>query len=205
MANENAPAPAPTRSDDQILPFSAWVPIGKRNYAKTKVCSFQLDEDWFILDANFLREALEITPIDRAHQFESPPTGNAIMDFLNELGYSEELHFISRMGVNNLYQPWRAILLMIDQCLTGRISGYDRPRYPVLYMLWEDDHRIRNLKFVPKGEEDEVFGMKIPKELITVNIRNTPYYNAYLEMVAKHDRKIVAKEGGKKKSASKVD
>nr|GEW38405.1 hypothetical protein [Tanacetum cinerariifolium] len=282
MANKNVPAPAPTRSDDQILPFSAWIFIGKRNYeAKTKFCSFQLDEDWFILDANFLREALEITPIDRAHQFESPPTGNAIMDFVNELGYPEELYFVSRMGVNNLYQPWRAILSMIDQCLTSKIFGYDRPIYPILHMLWgiitytnidyvklmweefiqaiqtfladkanrglatkkdkkikphvilyfwftklivshlerkhnihqrsvflfnmaEDDHRLRNLKFVPKGEEDEVFGMKIPKELITVNIRNAPYYNAYLEIVAKHDRKIVAKEGGKKKSASKV-
>ncbi|GJU25989.1 hypothetical protein Tco_1164610 [Tanacetum coccineum] len=29
MANENVPAPTPTRSDNQILPFAAWVPIGK--------------------------------------------------------------------------------------------------------------------------------------------------------------------------------
>ncbi|GJV29497.1 hypothetical protein Tco_1385945 [Tanacetum coccineum] len=35
--------------------------------AKTRVYHFQLDEDWFILDANLLREALEITPIDQAH------------------------------------------------------------------------------------------------------------------------------------------
>ncbi|GJU99576.1 hypothetical protein Tco_1328847 [Tanacetum coccineum] len=32
MANENIPTPAPTRSDDQILPFNAWVPIRKSNY-----------------------------------------------------------------------------------------------------------------------------------------------------------------------------
>ncbi|GKD37579.1 hypothetical protein Tco_1257786, partial [Tanacetum coccineum] len=25
MADKNVPAPAPTRSDDQILPFAAWV------------------------------------------------------------------------------------------------------------------------------------------------------------------------------------
>ncbi|GJZ23295.1 retrovirus-related pol polyprotein from transposon TNT 1-94, partial [Tanacetum coccineum] len=35
MANENVPAPAPTRFDDQILPFAAWVPIGKSNYVNT--------------------------------------------------------------------------------------------------------------------------------------------------------------------------
>ncbi|GJX92770.1 hypothetical protein Tco_0347356 [Tanacetum coccineum] len=92
MANKNVPAPTPTRSDDQILPFGVMMPIGKSNY---------LDEDWFTLDANLLREALKITPIDQAHQFESPPSGNAIMDFVNELGYLEELHFVSRMAISS--------------------------------------------------------------------------------------------------------
>nr|GEV05827.1 hypothetical protein [Tanacetum cinerariifolium] len=78
MANENVPAPAPTRSDDQMLSFDAWVPIGKRN---------------FILDL----------------QKKSP--------------------------IN----------------------------------LVEDDLSLGNLKFVPKGEIDEVFEMKIPEELITDN------------------------------------
>ncbi|GKE75802.1 hypothetical protein Tco_1537843 [Tanacetum coccineum] len=85
MADENVPAPAPTRSDDQILPFAAWVPIGKSNHVpaiyiqqfcnmltyvdKAGTYRFQLDEDWFILDSNLLREALEITLIDQAHPF----------------------------------------------------------------------------------------------------------------------------------------
>nr|GEY00162.1 hypothetical protein [Tanacetum cinerariifolium] len=81
MANENVLAPAPTRSDDQILPFAAW-----------------LDEDWFRLDANLLREALEITLVDQAHQFMPPPSGVAIMDFVNDLGYPGEIHFVSRMA-----------------------------------------------------------------------------------------------------------
>ncbi|GKE56649.1 hypothetical protein Tco_1495834, partial [Tanacetum coccineum] len=93
MANENVPAPAPTRSDNQILPFAAWVSIGKK-----------------------------ITPIDQAHQFVSPPSDDAIKNFMNELGYTEQLHFVLRMAVNNLYQPWRAILSMINQCLIGKTS-----------------------------------------------------------------------------------
>ncbi|GJW64434.1 hypothetical protein Tco_0116318 [Tanacetum coccineum] len=171
---------------------------------------------------------------------------------------------------------------MINQCLTGKTSGFNRPRYPVLQILWgiitstnvdyaeliweefiqaiqtfltdkanlgsptkkgkkdkphvipycrftkliichlgrkhnlhqrsesplhlaEEDHRLGNLKFVPKGEDDEVFGMQIPNELIMNNIRNAPYFNADLEMVAKHDQKTAAAEGGKKKSATKVN
>ncbi|GJV20882.1 putative ribonuclease H-like domain-containing protein [Tanacetum coccineum] len=150
MADENVSTPAPTRSDDQILPFAAaftalasvpaiyiqqfWNTLTYVEKAGTY--RFQLDEDWFTLDANLLREALEITPIDQAHPFVSPPSGDAIMDFVNELGYPEVIHFVSSMAVNHLYQPWRAILSMINQCLTGKTSGHDRPRYPVLQMLW---------------------------------------------------------------------
>nr|GEW49090.1 uncharacterized mitochondrial protein AtMg00810-like [Tanacetum cinerariifolium] len=76
----------------------------------------------------------------------------------------------------------------------------DSPRH-----VTSDDFLLGNLKFVPKGEIDEVFGIQIPEELITDNIRNAPYYNAYLEMVAKHDLKIAAEKGTKKKSASKAD
>nr|GEU59470.1 retrovirus-related Pol polyprotein from transposon TNT 1-94 [Tanacetum cinerariifolium] len=36
-----------------------------------------------------MRLALEITLIDQAHQFVSPPSGDATMDFVNELGYTE--------------------------------------------------------------------------------------------------------------------
>ncbi|GJW06096.1 hypothetical protein Tco_1568519 [Tanacetum coccineum] len=46
-----------------------------------------------------------------------------------------------------------------------------------------DDYLLGNLKFVPKGKKDEVFGMPIPKELITEAIQNSSYYQQYLEMV----------------------
>nr|GEU37916.1 histone deacetylase 14 [Tanacetum cinerariifolium] len=182
-------------------------------------------------------------------------SGDAIMDIVNQLGYTEIIHFVSRMVVNNLYQPWRAILSMINQCLTGKTSRHDRPRYPEVvqaiqtfltnnenlgnpnkkdrkekpcvipycrftkiiichlgrihnihqrsaspFHLAEDDFRLGNLKLVPKGEIDKVFGMPIPEELISNNIKNALYYNAYLEMVAKHDQKVAAEKEGKKKT-----
>ncbi|GJW58437.1 hypothetical protein Tco_0105168, partial [Tanacetum coccineum] len=73
------------------------------------------------------------------------------------------------------------------------------------FHLAKEDHRLGNLKFVPKGENYEVFGMQIPNEMITNNIRNASYYNTYLEMLAKHDQKTTAKESGKKKSATKAN
>ncbi|GJT46228.1 hypothetical protein Tco_0954943 [Tanacetum coccineum] len=230
MADENVPAPAPIKSDDQILPFAAWNTNFFRAFtasasvpaiyiqqfwntltyeAKIGVYSIELDESQFVLDANLPREALDITPVDQAYQFVSPLSGEAIMDLVNELGYTEVIHFMSRMAVNNLSQPWRAILSMINQCLTGKTSGHDRPKIHNIHQrstspfhLAEEDLRLGNLKFIPKGEEDEVFRMLVPNELILNNIRNAPYYNAYLEMVAKHDQKVAAEKEGKKKYAS---
>nr|GEY22514.1 uncharacterized mitochondrial protein AtMg00810-like [Tanacetum cinerariifolium] len=230
MADEKVPTPTPTRYDDQILPFAAWNTLSRE--AKIGACRFQLDEDW----------------------------GNSLC---------------IQDGCEQPILALRSILSMIVQCLTGKNSRFDRPRYPVLQMLWgivtrinidyaelmweefvqaiqtfladkanlgtptkkgektkphvipyyrftkliicylgrnhnihqrsgsllnlaEDDLSLGNLKFVPKGEIDKVFGIQIPKELITNNIRNAPYYNAYLEMVAKHDLKIAAEKGTKK-------
>ncbi|GJS79207.1 hypothetical protein Tco_0729088 [Tanacetum coccineum] len=65
-----------------------------------------------------------------------------------------------------------------------------------------DDNLLVNLKFVPKGKKDEVFGMPIPKELIREAIQQSPYYQQYQEMVA---RKPTAKEGRKKKTVSKAE
>nr|GFC55665.1 histone deacetylase 14 [Tanacetum cinerariifolium] len=42
------------------------------------------------------------------------------------------------------------------------------------------------LKFSAKGTKREIFGMPIPSKLITVNIREAPYYQEYQENVAKH-------------------
>ncbi|GJR67105.1 hypothetical protein Tco_0013170 [Tanacetum coccineum] len=188
--------------------------------AKTGAYSFQLDKSRFVLDGNLLREALEITPIDQAHQFVSPPSGDAIIDFVNELGYTKEIHFVSRMALNNLTNVdyaelmWEEFVQAIQTFLTikanlGSPTKKDRKDKPHVipycrftkliichlgrthnihqrsaspFHLAEEDLRLGNLKFIPKGEDDEVFGMPIPNELITNNIRNAPYCNAYLEM-----------------------
>ncbi|GJW36571.1 hypothetical protein Tco_0059491 [Tanacetum coccineum] len=317
MAEQNCPNHPPTRTDEQIVPRSQWLTIGKSNLLfnaqkiqknpifqisvdilsntnffqaftasanvpaiylqqfwktmsyneKTGVYSCQVDEQWFDLSADLLRKALAITPVNPAQPFELPPSGNTVIDFVNELGYPEPVEIVSNIRVNYVYQPWRAILSLINQCLTGKTSGSDKPRHPVLQMLWGivtqtnvdhaeliweeftqgiqtffshkashnasvknpkkkvtpllipygrfskviiyylasnnnihrrpesavhhtgDDFILGNLKFVPKGESVEVFGMAIPDPLITEAIQQSSYYSKYLEMVAENTKK----------------
>ncbi|GJR11632.1 hypothetical protein Tco_0794284 [Tanacetum coccineum] len=320
---EQAPAMAPpTRTDDQILPRSRWVPVGKSNcyldveksqsnpiykiavdilkhtnffraftasstipsiyiqqfwdtvrYVKnTRSYSCQLDEQWFDLTKDTLRDALQITPVDNNNPFSSPPTPDALINFVNELGYPKVVRTLSAVVTNDMFQPWRALTTIINLCLTGKTSAFERPRAPVLQILWgvvnrahidyaermweeftqsihsfvEDKknlalhtqgkkkanplvipsvrftkliiHHLQSkhkfhprpdsplhlpyeeyvlgyLKFSAKGTKREVFGMPIPNELITADIRGGQYYKEYLEKVAKHQRYLDGEEG----------
>ncbi|GJS85613.1 retrovirus-related pol polyprotein from transposon TNT 1-94 [Tanacetum coccineum] len=189
---EQAPAVTPpTRTDDQILPLSKWVPIGKSNCvldvhkpqrnpiflivvallkninffraftassttptiyiqhfwdtmcfnSSTELYSCQLDEQWFNLYKDILRDALDITLANDNNPFVALPSSDTVIKYVNTLGYPSILRNVSAMSVNALYQPWRAILYMINMCLTSKIVGYDRPRHPVLQILWGIIHR----------------------------------------------------------------
>nr|GEY03126.1 hypothetical protein [Tanacetum cinerariifolium] len=158
------------------------------------------------LNANLLKEALEIIPVDQAHQFVSPPSGDVIMDFVNQLGYPGESLCVKNRGKKTKPHviPYSRFIKLIIYYLGRHHNIHQWSGSPL--NLVKDDLSLRNLKFVPKGKINEVFGLKIPEELITDNIRNAPYYNAYLEMVTKHERRIAAvKEGGKKKTTPKVE
>ncbi|GKF49705.1 hypothetical protein Tco_0142956, partial [Tanacetum coccineum] len=153
---EQAPAVAPPiRTYDQILPVN--VPIGKSNCvldvlksqrnpifpiadtmcfnSSTGLYSCQLDEQWFNLHKDLLKDVIDITPTDDNNPFVAPPSSDVIIDYVNTLGYPNTLKNVAAMFVNALYQLWRAVLSMINMCLTGKTAGYDRPRHHVLQIL----------------------------------------------------------------------
>ncbi|GJV93523.1 hypothetical protein Tco_1541336 [Tanacetum coccineum] len=130
MAEQNVPNHPPIRTDEQIVPRSQWLTIGKSNLL-------------------FNAQKIQKTPYSSDNQWTS---------------LSENLYLSSN---NN------AIHLRPDSAVhhTG------------------DDYILGNLKFVPKGESVEVFGMAIPDPLITEAIQQSSYYPKYLEMVAENTKK----------------
>ncbi|GJR08677.1 retrovirus-related pol polyprotein from transposon TNT 1-94 [Tanacetum coccineum] len=172
MADVNVNAPAkqapamapPTRTDDQILPHSSWVPVDilkHTNFFRAFTASSiipsiyiqqfwdtvrydkttggyrcQLDEQWFDLNKDTLRDALQITPVNNNKPFSPPPTPDALINFVNDLGYPKVVRTLSYVVTNDMYQPWRALTTLINLCLTGKTSGFERPRAPVLQILW---------------------------------------------------------------------
>lgn len=83
------------------------------------------------------REALQITSILADNPFTTPPSIDDLIAFINELGYPTTVEFLSKVVTNNVYLPWWVVITIINMCLTGKTSGYERPRAPVIQILWE--------------------------------------------------------------------
>ncbi|GKB50232.1 hypothetical protein Tco_0900985 [Tanacetum coccineum] len=63
----------------------------------------QLDEQWFDLTKDTLRDALQITPVDTNNAFSSPPTLDALIKFVNDLGYPRVVRTLSDVVTNDMF------------------------------------------------------------------------------------------------------
>nr|GEX41247.1 putative reverse transcriptase domain-containing protein [Tanacetum cinerariifolium] len=106
---------------------------------------FQLDEQWFDLTKDTLRDALLITPVDNNNAFSSPPTPDALINFVNDLGYPKVIRTLSDVVTNDMFQPWRALTTSINRCLTGKTSGFKRPRAPKATLIGISSVRFTKL------------------------------------------------------------
>nr|GEY01144.1 putative ribonuclease H-like domain-containing protein [Tanacetum cinerariifolium] len=77
-----------------------------------------------------------ITPVNNNNAFSSPPTPYALINFVNDLGYPKVFRNLSDFVTDDMFQPWRALTTIIKPCLTGKTLGFERPRDPVLQILW---------------------------------------------------------------------
>ncbi|GJX20514.1 retrovirus-related pol polyprotein from transposon TNT 1-94 [Tanacetum coccineum] len=201
---EQAPAMAPpTRTDDQILPRRKWVAQfwDTVRYDKTtRNYSCQLDEQWFDLTKDTLRDALQITPVDNNNAFTSPQTPDALIKFVNDLdslgrrqsspyrlcrkdvGRIHPIHHTFIEDKKNLAQHTqgkkKATLIVIPSVRFTKLIVYYlqskhkfHPRLGSPLHLPNKETVLGYLKFSAKGTKWEVFGMPNPNDLITNDIR----------------------------------
>ncbi|GJT19208.1 hypothetical protein Tco_0877914 [Tanacetum coccineum] len=206
---EQAPAMAPpTRTDDQILPRSSWVPhtnfFGAFTASSTIPSIYiqqfwdtirydkttgryncQLDEQWFDLNKDTLRDALQITPVNNNQSFSSPPTPDALINFVNDLGFE---------------RPRASVL----QILWGIVN---RAHIDYAERMWEEFTQSihsfiedkKNLALHTQGKK-KANPIVIPSS--PLHLPNEEYvlgylkFSAkYLEKVAKHQRYLTGEEG----------
>ncbi|GKB98260.1 hypothetical protein Tco_0984397 [Tanacetum coccineum] len=106
--------------------------------------------------------------------------------FLHKASHEASLK-VPKKKPTHLLILYRRFTKMIIYYLASKNNIHRRPEFDVHHA--GDDFLLGNLKFVSKGETEEVFGMAIPKQLITKAIQHSLYYQKYLEMVAKNTNK----------------
>nr|GEU74191.1 hypothetical protein [Tanacetum cinerariifolium] len=191
MADMNIPvndAPAeqahafalPTRADDQILPSSKWVPIGKRH--SRHPLRFMLSTfnnfgtpcalthlwgctavSWMSNGSIFiLRDALDIIPANDNNPYVAPPSSNTVIEYVNTLGYLSILRNVAAMSAKPPY---------VSDSLRKNLATASRGKKKTTHLL------IPNVRLVGKDGR-EIFGMPIPDALLTDEIKGAPYYGA---------------------------
>ncbi|GJW80499.1 retrovirus-related pol polyprotein from transposon TNT 1-94 [Tanacetum coccineum] len=145
----------------------------------------QLDEQWFNLHKDLLRDALDITLTNDNNPFVAPPFSDTILwgiTHCSNIDYAERI--------------WEEFVQSIQTILTDRknlvTASRGKKKIPLYYS--HDENVLNTLKFIGKDGK-EIFGMPIPDALLTDEIKVTSYYNDYQEHVSKHQQILDAERG----------
>ncbi|GJW62724.1 hypothetical protein Tco_0112059 [Tanacetum coccineum] len=68
--------------------------------------------------------------------FIAPPSEEELVTFIQELGYSGMCNMLSVIHTDQMHQPWRTFVAIINRCISGKTTGLDRLRESLDQILW---------------------------------------------------------------------
>ncbi|GJS55597.1 retrovirus-related pol polyprotein from transposon TNT 1-94 [Tanacetum coccineum] len=218
---EQAPVVAPpTRTDDQILPLSKWVPIGKSNsvldiHKPQRNPIFPIAVD-LLKNTNFFRAFTASSTIPaiyiqqfwdtmcfnsstglyscKAVGFDRPKTSTFLTDRKNLATAAR-----GKKKTAHLLIPSVRFTKLIIHHLRTKHNIHPRTGSPLHYS--HEESILNTLRFVRKDGR-EIFGMPIPDALLTDEIKGAPYYGDYQEHVAKYQQFLDEERGKAEKGGA---
>nr|GEU36966.1 putative ribonuclease H-like domain-containing protein [Tanacetum cinerariifolium] len=89
---------------------------------------FKINKKKVSLDVDMFIEILKICPKITGQEFEDLSPEQDILSFINDLGHTGDITYLTNVNVNHLHQPWRAFATIINKCLSGKETGMDKIR-----------------------------------------------------------------------------
>nr|GFA28289.1 hypothetical protein [Tanacetum cinerariifolium] len=91
---------------------------------------FKMDTKKSVLDLEAFREMLHIIPRIPSQSFAELPFKEEILEFLRNLGHSDEIRHLTDVNVNKLYQPQRSFASVINKKKKGDSASSTTPPTP---------------------------------------------------------------------------
>ncbi|GJV89767.1 hypothetical protein Tco_1533705 [Tanacetum coccineum] len=173
------------------------------NVKDTSLYQFQLDNKKFKIGTKLFCEIFSISPRVPNKEFVALPPRNALVTFLKSLGYKGSLEFglFNEKNVDYAELLWEDFQYQINYRKTSARRRKSMPyprftkaiihhflskhksiskRHGVFMNSIEDDAVLGRLKFVSKGEDNQVYGTLIPYVMLNDDIKNPKAYQTYL-------------------------
>ncbi|GJV60104.1 hypothetical protein Tco_1466204 [Tanacetum coccineum] len=153
--------------------------------------------------------AFLITDDILGQEFDEPPFKEETLSFIRELSHSGDINYINDVCVDHLHQPWRAFAIIINKCLSGKVSGlglpdskkHDKMYYPrftkaiihhflikdksismrnkTFMHTTRDDNLLGTMRFVSRHEDTQVYGALFPKAMTNQAMLDSASYKTY--------------------------
>ncbi|GKC43581.1 hypothetical protein Tco_1061303 [Tanacetum coccineum] len=110
----------------------------------------------FKLTLEVFRDIFKIYPRVQGQDFDALPTDEEIVSFLRDLGHTREIHSLNDVVVDQMHQPWRTFVALINRSLSGKTTGLDKLRLSRAQILWGMYHQ-KNVDYVELLWEDFIY------------------------------------------------
>ncbi|GJV28268.1 hypothetical protein Tco_1384716 [Tanacetum coccineum] len=109
----------------EIYMHQVWFTIDRKDSTSYR---FKIDKKRYRIDMEVFREILLIYPRLPNQEFDALPSNEEIVSFIKELGHKGDIKSITEVVVDQIYQPWRTFVVIINKCLSGKITSLDKLR-----------------------------------------------------------------------------
>ncbi|GJV16594.1 hypothetical protein Tco_1361917 [Tanacetum coccineum] len=123
-----------TDSKEQIkMEIEFWNPV----YKHDTFYRFKIDKKkQFKLTLEVFRDIFQICPRVLGRDFDPLPSEEYIVSFLRELGHTREINSLNDVVFDEMHQPCRTFVALINRGLSGKTSGLDKLCLSRAQILW---------------------------------------------------------------------
>ncbi|GJY53725.1 hypothetical protein Tco_0445389 [Tanacetum coccineum] len=114
---------------------------------------------------------IAICPRILNQDFIAPPSEEDLVTFIQELGYSGRCNMLSAIHTDQMHQPWRTFVAIINRCISVKTTGLDRLRELRAQILW-GIYNKKNVDYVALLWEDFMDQANNREIRQTISMRN---------------------------------